>query len=139
MRERARIDEIVSSHVTLKRRASARSRACAPSTTSAPVLPRPPQVGRWHCFGCNEGGDVISFIQKIDGMTFTEAVEYLADRVGIQLRYEEGGVRAAPRSREASATAGGAPGGLAVLLRAALRARGHGRAHVLGRAQLRPV
>src|SRR5699024_1234247 len=50
-----------------------------------------PQVGRWHCFGCGEGGDVISFVQKIDGLGFTEAVEYLAGRAGITLRYEEGG------------------------------------------------
>src|SRR5450830_117381 len=53
-----------------------------------------PQVGLWHCFGCGEGGDVISFVQKIDGLPFSDAVEYLAGRVGIQLRYEEGG---APR------------------------------------------
>jgi DNA primase len=54
-------------------------------------------VGRWHCFGCGEGGDVISFVQKVDGLGFTEAVEYLAGRVGIQLRYEDGG---GPRTRE---------------------------------------
>ena len=40
--------------------------------------------------GCGEGGDVISFVQKINNMGFTEAVEYLADRVGLQLRYTEG-------------------------------------------------
>src|SRR5450830_1441912 len=51
---------------------------------------RPP-VGLWHCFGCSEGGDVISFVQKIDGLGFSEAVEHLAGRVGVQLRYEEGG------------------------------------------------
>src|SRR5690606_32011289 len=50
-----------------------------------------PHVGLWHCFGCGEGGDVISFLQKIDGLGFAEAVEHLAGRVGIQLRYEEGG------------------------------------------------
>ncbi|MBN9325482.1 MAG: DNA primase, partial [Cellulomonas sp.] len=51
-------------------------------------------VGRYHCFGCGEGGDVIAFVQKVDGLGFTEAVEYLAARVGLQVRYEEGG---APR------------------------------------------
>lgn len=44
-----------------------------------------------NCFGCGEGGDVISFLQKLDGLTFAEAVEHLADRAGIQLRYEQGG------------------------------------------------
>lgn len=52
-----------------------------------------PQVGRWHCFGCGEGGDVISFVQKMDGLGFTEAVEYLASKIGLQLRYEEGSER----------------------------------------------
>ncbi len=44
-----------------------------------------------NCFGCGEGGDVISFLMKHDGLPFTQAVEYLADRTGVQLRYHEGG------------------------------------------------
>jgi DNA primase len=52
-------------------------------------------VGRYHCFGCGEGGDVITFVMKIDGLPFAEAVEYLAPRAGVQLRYEAGG---APRA-----------------------------------------
>ena len=48
-----------------------------------------------NCFGCQEGGDVFTFLQKIDGLGFTEAVERLAGRYGIALRYEDGG--GAPR------------------------------------------
>jgi DNA primase len=44
-----------------------------------------------NCFSCAEGGDVIKFVQKIDGLSFVEAVERLAGRVGIELRYEQGG------------------------------------------------
>ncbi len=44
-----------------------------------------------NCFSCGEGGDVIKFVQKIDGLTFIEAVERLAGRAGIDLRYEQGG------------------------------------------------
>ncbi|MBO3750395.1 DNA primase [Streptosporangiaceae bacterium NEAU-GS5] len=44
-----------------------------------------------NCFGCGEGGDSITFVQKIDGLSFAEAVERLAGRGGIQLRYEQGG------------------------------------------------
>jgi DNA primase len=44
-----------------------------------------------NCFGCGEGGDTISFLQRIDSLSFTEAVETLARQVGITLRYEEGG------------------------------------------------
>jgi DNA primase len=50
-------------------------------------------VGAWHCFGCSEGGDVISFVQKVDHLTFSEAVERLAQKLGLELRYEDGGSR----------------------------------------------
>ena len=47
--------------------------------------------GLFYCFSCAEGGDVIKFVQKIDGLSFVEAVERLAGRAGIDLRYEQGG------------------------------------------------
>ncbi len=50
-----------------------------------------PVRGLWYCFSCSEGGDVIKFVQKIDNLGFTEAVERLANRAGIDLRYEQGG------------------------------------------------
>ena len=61
-----------------------------------------PSRGYWYCFGaCGEGGDVITFMQKIDNLSFVEAVERLADRVGLQLRYTDDGqgVRAEPGQR----------------------------------------
>lgn len=103
VRERARIDEIVSQHVTLKGAGVGSLKGLCPfHDERTPSFHVRPGVGRWHCFGCGEGGDVISFVQKIDGMSFTEAVEYLADRVGIQLRYEDSrtGSSSAPARRE---------------------------------------
>ncbi|HEY0543635.1 MAG TPA: DNA primase [Actinoallomurus sp.] len=44
-----------------------------------------------NCFGCGEGGDAIAFVQKIDHLSFAEAIEHLAAKAGIQLRYTEGG------------------------------------------------
>ena len=44
-----------------------------------------------NCFSCAEGGDTIKFVQKIDGLSFVEAVERLAARAGVDLRYEQGG------------------------------------------------
>ena len=44
-----------------------------------------------NCFSCAEGGDVIKFVQKIDGLSFVEAIERLAGRAGLELRYEHGG------------------------------------------------
>ncbi|MDT0165346.1 DNA primase [Actinotalea sp. AC32] len=92
VRERVRIDEVVGEHVTLKPAGVGSLKGLCPfHDERSPSFHVRPQVGLWHCFGCGEGGDVISFLQKIDGMAFAEAVEHLAGRVGMQLRYEEGG------------------------------------------------
>ena len=91
VRERAHIEDVVGAHVTLKSAGVGSMKGLCPfHDERSPSFHVRPQVGRWHCFGCGEGGDVISFVQKIDGLSFTEAVEYLANRVGVQLRYEEG-------------------------------------------------
>src|SRR4051812_12805334 len=49
-----------------------------------------PSRGGYHCFGCGEGGDVISFVMKLDGLSFVETVERLAEKYGIELKREEG-------------------------------------------------
>lgn len=54
------------------------------------------QVGYYHCFGCGESGDVYSFLREMDHVSFTEAVERLAGRIGYTLHYEDGG--AAPET-----------------------------------------
>ncbi|WP_426592473.1 DNA primase [Cellulomonas sp. McL0617] len=98
VRERAHIDEVVGQHVTLKPAGVGSLKGLCPfHDERSPSFHVRPQVGRYHCFGCGEGGDVIDFVQKVDGLGFSEAVEYLAGKVGIQLRYEEGG---APRPGE---------------------------------------
>lgn len=92
VRERARIEEIVGEHVTLKPAGVGSMKGLCPfHDERTPSFHVRPPVGLWHCFGCGEGGDVISFVEKLHGMGFAEAVEHLAGRVGVQLRYEEGG------------------------------------------------
>ena len=56
-----------------------------------------PGRGLYYCFGCGEGGDVVDFLMKHDHLTFTEAIEKLAARVGVTLRYEDGRTPEAPR------------------------------------------
>lgn len=47
--------------------------------------------GMFYCFGCGEGGDAIGFVQKMEHLSFAEAIERLAAKAGVQLRYNEGG------------------------------------------------
>lgn len=92
VRERARIDEVVSSFVTLKRAGGGSlSGLCPFHDEKTPSFSVTPSRGFFYCFGCGEGGDVITFVQKISNLSFTEAVQQLADRVGVQLRIEDDG------------------------------------------------
>lgn len=58
-----------------------------------------PEKQIFYCFGCNSGGNVISFLQKHEGMSFIEAVEWLAQRVGISLPSQDGKSREISRKR----------------------------------------
>lgn len=91
VRERSRIDEIVSAFVQLRPAGGgALTGLCPFHDEKTPSFRVTPSKGFFYCFGCGEGGDVISFVQKINNMGFTEAVEFLADRCGVQLRYTDG-------------------------------------------------
>ena len=101
VRDRARIEEIVGSYVTLRSAGGTMKGLCPFHDEKTPSFQVTPSRGYWYCFGaCAEGGDVIDFMRKIDNLTFVEAVERLADRVGIQLRYtDDGGSRPEPGAR----------------------------------------
>ncbi|GAA1484873.1 DNA primase [Brachybacterium fresconis] len=92
VRERSRLDEVVSEHVTLRTAGIGSMKGLCPfHDEKTPSFNIRPQLGHWHCFGCGEGGDVISFVQKINHLSFVEAVELLAGRYGVQLTYEDSG------------------------------------------------
>ena len=92
VRERTRIEDVVGSYVTLRRTGGGSLTGLCPfHDEKTPSFHVTPARGFWHCFGCGEGGDAINFIQKINHVSFAEAIEFLADRVGVQLRYSDGG------------------------------------------------
>ncbi|MFF0345332.1 DNA primase [Kribbella sp. NPDC004875] len=92
VRERARIDDVVGSYVTLKNAGGGNLKGLCPfHDEKSPSFNVTPSRGFFYCFGCQEGGDVIDFIQKVDQISFSEAVETLASKVGIQLRYDDSG------------------------------------------------
>jgi DNA primase len=94
VREKAPIDEVVSSYVTLRNAGGGSQKGLCPfHDEKSPSFHVTPARQFFHCFGCQEGGDVIAFLMKIDGLSFVEAVERLADKYGVQLRREDGDVR----------------------------------------------
>jgi len=102
VRARVNISEVVGDYVTLKGAGVGSLKGLCPfHDERSPSFHVRPQVGRYHCFGCGEDGDVFSFLQKMDHMTFTEAVERMAARVGIELHYEDGGAANADHGNRA--------------------------------------
>ncbi|MEI2765602.1 MAG: DNA primase [Dermatophilaceae bacterium] len=93
VKERAGIEDVVRDHVTLRRAGSALKGLCPFHDEKTPSFTVNPVTGYYRCYGCDEGGDVFAFLQKVEHLTFTEAVERLAAKVGVTLRYEEGGGR----------------------------------------------
>ena len=92
VREKAAIDDIVRDYVALKPAGGGSFKGLCPfHDERSPSFHVTPSRGMYYCFGCQEGGDVITFVQKLDHLTFAESVEKLAGRTGVTLRYEEGG------------------------------------------------
>jgi len=94
MAERSEIDEVrtrtdilavVEQYVGLKKNGKVFKGLCPFHNEKTPSFQVSPEMERWHCFGCGEGGDVIKFVQKIENLSFVEALEKLALRAGITL------------------------------------------------------
>ncbi|CAL9545070.1 DNA primase [Streptomyces sp. enrichment culture] len=92
VRDAVPIDAVVSEYLQLRNAGGGNLKGLCPfHDEKSPSFQVSPGKGLFHCFGCQEGGDTITFVMKIDHLTFSEAVERLAGQAGITLRYEEGG------------------------------------------------
>lgn len=89
LRERADIAAVVGDYTALRRAGSRLKGLCPFHDEKTPSFTVDPSRNVFHCFGCDEGGDVYSFLQKIEALSFPEAVERLARISGYSLRYEE--------------------------------------------------
>jgi DNA primase len=99
IRERVRIEEVVGDYVQLRRAGADSLKGLCPfHDEKSPSFHVRPNHGHFHCFGCGEGGDVYAFVQKIEHISFVEAVEQLADRIGYTLTYT-GGATSVQRDR----------------------------------------
>jgi DNA primase len=92
VRERSPIDEVVGEYLQLRNAGGGSLKGLCPfHDEKTPSFNVTPGRGLYYCFSCAAGGDVIKFVQTIDGLSFIEAIERLAGRAGIELRYEQGG------------------------------------------------
>lgn len=90
VKERTSIEDVVREHVTLRTAGIGSLKGLCPfHDEKTPSFTIRPAVGAYHCFGCGEGGDVIAFVMAIDHLTFAEAVERLAGKLGMELRYDD--------------------------------------------------
>jgi len=102
VRARVNIADIVGDYVTLKSAGVGSLKGLCPfHEERSPSFHVRPGVGRYHCFGCQADGDVFSFLQAMDHVSFQEAVERMAARVGIELHYEDGGTAASDHGNRA--------------------------------------
>lgn len=92
VRERARIDEVIGEYVALRNAGGGSLKGLCPfHDEKTPSFQVTPSRGFFYCFGCEAGGDVITFLQRQQNLSFVEAVQTLADRFGVTLRIEDDG------------------------------------------------
>jgi len=85
IRYRCDIEDVIGSYVTLKRAGSNRNGLCPFHSEKTPSFTVFPGTKSFYCFGCGAGGDVITFIQKMENLDYVAALEFLATRAGITI------------------------------------------------------
>ena len=103
IRSTVSIVDVISQHVQLKRVGRNWLGLCPFHAERTPSFNVREETGRYRCFGCDKSGDVFTFVQEHEHVDFVGAVEYLANRAGIQLTYTDdrpvGGAGAAQAAR----------------------------------------
>ncbi|MDB1087671.1 DNA primase [Streptomyces sp. ACA25] len=101
VRDAVPIDAVVSDYLQLRNAGGGNLKGLCPfHDEKSPSFHVSPGKGFYHCFGCQEGGDTLDFVMKLEHLSFSEAVERLAAQAGITLRYEEGGYGRASQQGE---------------------------------------
>lgn len=86
IKHRIDIVDLISSYLTLKKAGANYQALCPFHNEKTPSLMISPEKQIFKCFGCNEGGDIFSFVMKMENLEFREALEMLATRAGVKLR-----------------------------------------------------
>ena len=86
IKQKTDIVAVIGEHLELKKAGRNFKGLCPFHGEKSPSFIVSPELQIYRCFGCGEGGDVISFLQKREGMEFYEALSFLADRAGVKLK-----------------------------------------------------
>jgi DNA primase len=88
IKDKLSIVDVVSQYVKLERAGASLRARCPFHAERTPSFFVSPDRGTYHCFGCNVGGDIFSFVEQIEGLDFKGALKILAERAGVPLVYE---------------------------------------------------
>ena len=89
LRANTDIESVISPYVNLRRRGKNLVGLCPFHNEKTPSFTVYPENGSFYCFGCGVGGDVITFVRRMENLDYMEAVKQLADRAGTTTRWQK--------------------------------------------------
>lgn len=85
IKQKLDIVDVISSYISLKKAGKNYKAVCPFHTEDTPSFMVSPDLQIFKCFGCGEGGDMFNFVEKMEGVEFSRALEILADRAGVKI------------------------------------------------------
>ncbi len=91
IKQKVKVVDLIQEYIPLKKAGVNFKALCPFHLEKTPSFMVSPERGSWHCFGCDKGGDIFSFLIEKEGMDFKEALEYLAKKAGVTLQRKSSG------------------------------------------------
>lgn len=89
IKARIPVEDLLAEYIQIKKAGNSFKALCPFHSEKSPSLMISPEKGIWHCFGCNEGGDIFGFVMRMEGVEFSEALRILAKKAGVELRRQD--------------------------------------------------